>query len=75
MLVLLAWCGLSAGVAVLAGRAIKLAERRRPTYTPQLDVPLWRGTDLPDPGADLIHETWDEWPFPDPKEPPCPPSR
>jgi hypothetical protein len=58
MLVLLAWCGLSAGVAVIAGRAIRLADRRRPTHTPQLDVPLWRNTDMPDP-----------------KEPPCPPSR
>jgi hypothetical protein len=60
MLLLLAWCAASAAGAVIAGRAIKLADRRRPTYTPQLDSPLWRGTDLPDP---------------DPEEPPCPPSR
>lgn len=50
------------GLAVAA--AVYLRTMCRPGWTPQLDVPLWRGTDLPDPGGDLIHETWDEWPLP-----------
>jgi hypothetical protein len=41
------WVPAAGAVAVVVGRSIRLADRRR--YLPQLDVPLWRGTDLPDP--------------------------
>ncbi len=30
-------------------RVFAWLRRRRPRYTPQTDVPLWRGTDMPDP--------------------------
>jgi hypothetical protein len=42
------------GLAVIIGRAIRLADRHRPTRVPQLDDPLRRGTDLepaPCPGS------------------------
>jgi hypothetical protein len=57
------------GLAVAA--VVYLRTMCRPGWTPQLDVPLWRGTDLPDPGGDLTHETWDEWTNPD-SSPYCP---
>jgi hypothetical protein len=41
------------GLAVAA--AVYLRTMCRPGYVPQIDVPLWRGTDLPDPDA---------WPLP-----------
>lgn len=40
-----AYCTLAAAAAVVIGRAIAHADRREP-LVPQLDVPLWRGTDL-----------------------------
>jgi hypothetical protein len=43
-----AWCAAATAVAVAIGRAVRLADRR-PTYVPQLDAPLWHGTDLPAP--------------------------
>lgn len=45
---LIVWGPASAAAAVIIGGIIR--NRNRQTYTPQLDVPLWRGTDLPQPG-------------------------
>jgi hypothetical protein len=64
-----AWCATATAAAVAIGRAVRLADRR-PTYVPQLDAPLWHGTDMPAPGGDLVlvHETRDEWPPPSPAD-------
>lgn len=41
------WVAIAAPVAVVVGRAIRRADvAARLTRVPQLDVPLWRGTDL-----------------------------
>ena len=45
LIVTAAYCTLVAVAAVVVGRAIAHADRREP-LVPQLDVPLWRGTDL-----------------------------
>jgi hypothetical protein len=72
------WFGLAAA-AVIIGRAIHRTHRHRPRYVPQLDAPLWRGTDLPDPTRDAqgrhIHGAWCHPAAegcPDPEGPPCP---
>lgn len=47
MYLVAAWSAVAVLAALGIGRAIALADRR-PDYVPQLDVPLRRGTDLPD---------------------------
>jgi hypothetical protein len=38
------------GLCIAAAVIARTMLRRPPRFTPQLDVPLWRGTDLPNPG-------------------------
>lgn len=57
------WCTAAGVLAVALGRAVRVADRRE--HVPQLDVPLWRGTDLPDPDAWPLPLPHPLWTFPD----------
>jgi hypothetical protein len=54
-----AWAGLAGAVAVVVGRSIRHADQRDAAaraYVRQLDAPLWRGTDMPDPDGPTATE-------------------
>lgn len=68
-----AWCAAAGILAVAVGRTIAHADRR--DYVPQVDVPLWRGTDLPQPkiapaqSGDVLDDLWWSWQPRPPSEP------